>query len=303
MEYRSLTGVPTECIHEAFLQAFSDYQVPMKMSLKSFERLLRRNGFRPELSAGAFADGSLVGLVLNGMRPRDGVWAIYDTGTGVAPAYRGAGVGDGLLKYVNELCAKSRIDMYVLEVIQSNERAVNLYKKQGFRMNRELNCYSLRGRPEKEAVASSAGAGYGWQLRRTKVPDEVRWEFMRSFWDYSPSWQNSVEAACAVPDSFVCTLAECEGEPVGYGLADQRNGDIVQLAVARPFRRRGVATSILRDLQDGTQGSGMTALNVDARDEGLNAFLRQRGFRVYVTQYEMIKAFNPDVLAIKPDTT
>ena len=85
MEYRSLTGTSIKSIHEAFLQAFSDYKVPMNLSLETFEKKLKRNGFKPEFSAGAFENGRLVGFVLNGVREWDGEKTIYDTGTGVVP--------------------------------------------------------------------------------------------------------------------------------------------------------------------------------------------------------------------------
>lgn len=35
---------------------------------------------------------------------------------------------------------KNKISVYQLEVIQDNEKALTLYKKQGFRINRILNC-------------------------------------------------------------------------------------------------------------------------------------------------------------------
>ena len=87
MEYRSLTDTTTKCMHEAF----SDYEVPMNLSLEIFERKLKRNGFKPEVSAGAFEDDRFVGFVLNGVREWAGEKTIYDTGTGVVPEFRGAG--------------------------------------------------------------------------------------------------------------------------------------------------------------------------------------------------------------------
>ena len=92
-----------------FSQAFSDYQVSVDMPLKSFELMLKRNGFMPEVSAGAFDDGVLVGLVLNGVREWDGEKTIYDLGTGVIPAYRRKGITAKLLDLVKELCQENNI--------------------------------------------------------------------------------------------------------------------------------------------------------------------------------------------------
>lgn len=113
---------------------------------------------------------------------------------------------------------------------------------------------------------------------------------MKSFWNYPPSWQNGIDAVCAIPDTFGYTLAESDGTLIGYGIVQKANGDIVQLAVDPQYRRKGVATAILLDLQKQTKRSGMSAINVDERDEAANGFLKQRGFGVFVTQYEMVKS-------------
>lgn len=283
MEYRSLTNTTTKCIHEAFLQAFSDYQVPMNMSLETFERKLKRNGFKPEVSAGAFENGRLVGFVLNGVREWAGEKTIYDTGTGVVPEFRGTGIGNKLLNLVNELCIRNHIGVYLLEVLQDNVGAVNLYKKQGFQVKRGLNCYKLS---EKSVKLSTGMRGKLYQVE--KMDKEV-WNLVKNFWEYSPSWQNGEDAVCAVENSFGYTLAELEGTIIGYGIVDKVTGDIPQLAVDCRYRRQGIATAILQDLQGQTQGTGLTVINVDERDESLNAFLKQMGFQAYVTQYEMIK--------------
>lgn len=47
MEYRTLENTDSVCIYEAFTQAFSDYQVSVDMPFKSFETMLKRNGFMP----------------------------------------------------------------------------------------------------------------------------------------------------------------------------------------------------------------------------------------------------------------
>lgn len=67
MEYRTLENTDSVCIYEAFTQAFSDYQVSVDMPFKSFETMLKRNGFMPAVSVGAFADRTLVGFILNGV--------------------------------------------------------------------------------------------------------------------------------------------------------------------------------------------------------------------------------------------
>ena len=58
MEYRTLENIDSICIYEAFTQAFSDYQVSVDMSFKSFETMLKRNGFMPAVSCRFYLEWS-----------------------------------------------------------------------------------------------------------------------------------------------------------------------------------------------------------------------------------------------------
>lgn len=280
MEYQTLEKIDISRIHQAFLQAFSDYQVSVGMPLEAFEMMLKRNGFVSGLSVGAFADGELVGFVLNGARNWEGEKTIYDLGTGVIPAFRRKGITSSVLELVRNLCIENNIGRYQLEVIQDNENAVLLYKKQGFQICRTLNCYRMECK-ERESRENMA-----WKLLHPEKLSEEQWTVLKSFWDYPPSWQNSVDSVCAISKSFFYTLAEIDGELIGYGVVS-KGGDLVQLAVKPEYRQMGVATEILYDLQRQAQKQKMTALNVDGRDIASDAFLRKMGFDVFVKQYEM----------------
>lgn len=283
MEYHTLKNTASSCIHKTFMAAFSDYQVSVAMPLEAFERMLKRNGFMPDVSVGAFSDGVLVGFVLNGVRECNGVKTIYDLGTGVIPAFRRTGITDRLLNLVKAICIENQIGVYQLEVIQNNESAVALYQKQGFQVRRALNCYHLEGK------GIETGQHTKWTLSHPHKLEEGQWTAVKRFWKYPPSWQNETDAVCAIADSFFYTLAELDGELAGYGIADKKNGDIVQLAVNPMYCRMGAATEILRDLRRQTKSSGMRMLNVDERDPTLNGFLKKTGFNVFVKQYEMVK--------------
>lgn len=76
-----------------------------------------------------------------------------------------------------------------------------------------------------------------------------------------------------------------------FGIVDKMKGDIVQLAVHPKYRRMGVATEILLDLLKQTKSLEMRVINVDERDQALNAFLKKLKFSVFVKQYEMRKHF------------
>ena len=170
-------------------------------------------------------------------------------------------------------------------MIQDNEKALTLYKKQGFQVNRILNCYQLTDKIKE--------AGYNvWQLEHPEKLQEDQWTAVKDFWTYQPSWQNAKDAVCAIAQSFSYTIVKHDGNLIGYGIVDKIKGDIVQLAVQPKYRRKGVATEILLDLFKQTKSLGMKVINVDERDQALNSFLKKMEFDVFVKQYEMRKHFS-----------
>lgn len=286
MEYRTLENTDFVCIYEAFTQAFSDYQVSVDMPFKSFETMLKRNGFMPAVSVGAFADRTLVGFILNGVRDWDNEKTVYDLGTGVIPDFRRTGIMGELLNLVSTICIKNKISVYQLEVIQDNEKALTLYKKQGFRINRILNCYQLTGKIKEPGIHKV------WKLEHPEKLQDDKWTAVKDFWTYPPSWQNAKDAVCAIAKSFSYTIVKFDGNLIGYGIVDKIKGDIAQLAVHPKYRRMGVATEILLDLLKQTKSLEMRVINVDERDQALNAFLKKLKFSVFVKQYEMRKHFS-----------
>lgn len=49
------TGSTSLCtVYQAFLEAFSDYEIPMEMSFDEFESRMKRNGLSLDVSVGAY---------------------------------------------------------------------------------------------------------------------------------------------------------------------------------------------------------------------------------------------------------
>lgn len=102
-----------------------------------------------------------------------------------------------LLNLVSTICIKNKISMYQLEVIQDNEKALTLYKKQGFRINRILNCYQLTGKIKEPGVHKV------WKLEHPEKLQDDQWTAVKDFWTYPPSWQNAKDAVCAIAKSML----------------------------------------------------------------------------------------------------
>src|SRR5688572_6486329 len=134
---RTLTHDDFESLHAAFLAAFSDYVVKFALTPEQLAEMLTRRGWVPEVSVGAFEDGTMVAFTLNGV---EGDRA-YDTGTGVIPTHRRRGLGRALMERSFELLS-DRCSTYVLEVLEPNTKAAELYRAIGFEVVRTLQCWT-----------------------------------------------------------------------------------------------------------------------------------------------------------------
>lgn len=273
--YRLLTSADAIPLYECFLEAFSDYQVDMRMSREQFEQRLVRDGVRPELSAGAFDGNRIVGFYMNASGMWQGKLTAYDAGTGVSPAYRRQGVAKELFAFMLPHLKEASFSQYLLEVLTANEPAGSLYRRLGFVEARRLAVFR-RSEPVKPS-------GDAVVVRR------VDWELFKSFWDGYPSWQNSVQAVERIGTDRVVICAYVDARCVGYGVAFRPAASLMQLAVAPAHRRNGVGSSILSALQrEVSETESLKVNNIDEALKGTMAFFEAKDFKLVLEQHEMI---------------
>lgn len=276
MTYDTLEQAGRPLIHRTFVAAFSDYQVNIEMPFVSFDRMMRRRGFIPRISVGAFDGEKLIGFSLTGLRIYGGILTAYDIATGVVPEYRRQSVTSKVFLRERALLKEKHAEQYLLEVIQTNLPAVQLYTKQGFQIRREFSCFQI----DRNRLAQRA-------QYHAEQSDWMSPEQAKSFWDFEPSWQNSDASVSAVPEAFSSIVVRVGGEAAGYGIIEKKTGDIPQFAVNPKFRRAGVGTSLLVGLTKYTEAEKIRVLNIEAPQEAVPSFLESLGFEYYVRQYEM----------------
>jgi ribosomal protein S18 acetylase RimI-like enzyme len=265
--FRTLTDGDFDAVVACFNESFSDYVVPFSLTAPQLREICARRAVVFDLSVGAFDGGRLVGFTLNGL---DGQVA-YDSGTGVVPSHRRQGLARDMMQFILPHLGDAGARRYLLEVVETNSRAVPLYESLGFATTRSLTCWKY---------ATSAPASL--VIR----PVEADWELFETFRDVAPSWQNSEASIRRALDPRII-LGAFEGELLtGYAIVFPRTHDLAQLAVRRTHRRRGIGSALLDRAAAETDGT-MRILNVDARDEGIEAFLRARGAEQFIRQREM----------------
>jgi len=278
MKFRLLTADDFHSLYECFLEAFSDYQISLQMTEQQFEQRIKRDGVEFELSAGAFDDERMIGFYMNGRGIWQGKLTAYDAGTGVVPDHRRRGVAEKLFDFVAPRLKERGFTDYLLEVLTGNKRAVTLYRKLGFEQTRTLAV--LHSNETVNTVVDVEGVSI-------RIMDEPDWAVFCAYWDGEPSWQNSTDAIERVRDRCEIMGAFADEKCVGYGVVFKPSGILMQLAVAREFRRRGIGRRLLAAL------SGDKILrtnNVDEALEGTLEFYKACGFEIVLRQFEMMRS-------------
>ena len=282
MDIRPLAGVPFEVLHRASNAAYADYVEPVDFSPAQLRYLLRRRGYRADLSLGAFDGEELVGFVFNGSGDWNGRPTAYDTGTAVLPAWRRQGVSTRLFEALLPLLRERGIRQYLLEVIKSNTGAVDLYRKSGFTVTREFD-YWVADAGQLALAPGPLPDGFS-----IAPVDDPGWDRLSAFWDFEPSWQNSVDSLMRVAGHIVTLGVYHDGGIVAYGCMEKETGDLPQLAVQQPFRRLGLATALLARLLEELEPTALRLINTCAADQGTRRFLLGLGIEPGPGQYEMI---------------
>jgi ribosomal protein S18 acetylase RimI-like enzyme len=281
-DYRFLTYTEADrnAAHSAFQQAFSDYQVDMRMSRAQFDYRLLRDGIDLTKSVGAFQENELIGFCLSGVGTWEGRPTVYDAGTGVVPQHRRQGIGQEMFSFMLPRLEEAGFSQYLLEVITSNEPAVSLYRNLGFEDTRRLKVFRTMS-PVQNLITRQA------DVREVVVPD---WDVYQTFWDFHPSWQNSIAATERTAHENVVLETYADDRCVGYGIVSRNSGNLFQLAVDKRHRRKRWGSLLLTELQHRVLTSEpLKVNNVDDASCESVSFYEWCGFRVVLEQYELMK--------------
>jgi ribosomal protein S18 acetylase RimI-like enzyme len=277
---RYLSETDFTALHRTLLEAFSDYFVPFKLTEEQLKNHIRQNFVRLERSVGAFSEDKMVGFTLNGFGTWNGRQTVYDAGTGIIPGFRHKGLGTMIFDFMTPFLQENGDEQILLEVISQNTNAIRLYRKLGFETTRRLVFFE-----QKESLDLRSNGDF--EIREIPGPDRHLFE---SFSDGETSWQNSLRAVERTITKKVVLGAFLDEKCVGYGVVYLKSGTVPQLVVDPEHRRKGAASTILREMQKRLgESKKLRASNVDENIASALEFLRRRGFAETLSQLEMIK--------------
>lgn len=263
----SLKHTDYEELLPVFNEAFSDYDVPASLSLEALKAHLQSLSYSSGDSVGLFEKRQLVGFLLIGRRGS----VAYDAGTGIIPSYRGRGLSHTLIDNAVKHLRSRGCSTFVLEVLNTNTKAKNLYLSHGFIIRRNLQCFSI-----KQAELTQ-------QSNLFLEPHQMGYTVHASF---EPSYQNSDESV--VEGLYTCSDIVDQDKRKGLVWYHPNRGLIAQINIEPAYRDESlIKQAIISCTKVGTTQL-VRMLNVDEEDHLAIEMLKNVGFSNFTTQSEMV---------------
>ncbi len=281
MEIKCLENIEFDTLFRGFEDAFSDYEI--HFDKEEVRSMLSRRGYEPRLSFAAFDEGRIVAFTLNGTGVFNGIPTAYDTGTGTLKKYRGQGIAVRIFRHSMPFLREAGIRQYLLEVLQNNQKAIKVYRGMNFETVREFDCFrqNIAAIANLDTAADDAGI-------RIEPVDTNAIRSAQSFCDFHPSWQNTIESIERGRPGLTCIGATGSGGLAGYCVFDRKTGDLTQIAVDREYRRKGIASLLLRKAVSMMTTDFIKVLNIPSDDAGLHRFLADKNITLMNRQFEML---------------
>lgn len=290
-EIRRLSTCSFEDAVRIWNEGFQGYFVDMTMSLDRYLSRLHSESLSPELSLVAFADQRPVGFLLNGVRQNGDLKVAWNGGTGVAPDFRGRGIGKLLMKATLELYDELGVDVAQLEAISTNTPAIVLYQKCGFEVVDRLIFLTHDGRLADNAF--SHADSYSASSVAPYVVGQL------DFYDRLPPWQSDWQSL-ARNNGEALIVNDASGDAVGYALFkktyDER-GSVREIVLHQCVAKRerdadAIIACALR--------SAFAPLDLECRRKTYNLIIpnvnvsgmfRDEGFHPFIEQVHMVRRF------------
>lgn len=281
--YRFLNKDDLSIIHEAFHKAFADYQVDVSYMTKEvmYNRFIKNN-VQYDLSIGAFADDKIIGFTMVGVDTFKNKLTAFDVMTGIVKDYRGLGAAKEMFEFTLPKLNEKKIEKFVLEVLRPNENAIKAYKKSGFEIVRDLDCFELSA---KDFIADKK---LDVETKLRLVSREKLYEFSSEI-TWAPSWENSFAGINRIENEVKSIGAFINGNLVGILIYYPTINWLMQLIVKKEYRRKGIATALLNNLLDQLPEDieRFYFHNIESSQTGSKEFLKGCGFKEIIGQYEM----------------
>ena len=270
---QSATGLELKTLCKAMNAAFSDYKVPMQLSLGEFELMVHMRGLSLAHSQIVTSADEVVAFWLIGTRGRQA----YLISSGTLPVYRRRGLSQILGRAAIKSLSDQGFETLQSEVLDVNASARGLYRTLGFAETRSLSSFVLPRisvPTEKPEVSISTGAA--------PVSDARDWQ------DVAPSWQNDWPSLRAAGAACRVVQARDPSGLAGYAAFVPVQNSLAQVDIRPDLRRRKLATTLVATGLDAFGLDRVRVINVDQSADPVFSFLHAHRAEPLVSQKELL---------------
>ncbi|PRX73958.1 ribosomal protein S18 acetylase RimI-like enzyme [Bacillus sp. V-88] len=280
MIIKSLENINLHEFTTCFNDAFSDYTIPFNVSTDYLAERFTGAGIQYKLSFGAFSQDKQVAFILHGIEEDNGKKTAFDICTGVIPEFRGKRLVAEIYNHAIPILREQNVEKSLLEVIHTNEKAIKAYSNLGFKIKRELSCF--KGKIDLKPISLHKDV-----CIKTVSPNEFDWNMAPSFWDCSPTWEQSVQAILRNSHLYDVITIGKQGAIYGYAVINSKQSSVLQFGILKEKRNQGFGYSLFQWI--GRKHAVISINNVDKQDKRSLHFLKDIGLVVHIEQYEMEK--------------
>lgn len=274
-EYKPLSFVSHRVICDCFNLAFSDYSLPIQINEEDLERLFITSNVDKELSFAAFFNGEMVGFIINSSNIYNDSKVIFDVATAIVPEHRGKKLFSTLFDYVEHQLKSHHIEGYYLEVLQSNETAIQIYTKKGFKIEREY--IILKGPNSINDFDSSK--------IHTISLNEFNISGVLNCTIPLPSYENSTNILSLNPKMYKVIYTENSGIITAFCIYSISHGSIVQLGYYDKDDLRILIKKMIATYPN------LMVKNIDLQYSQVIDIFIELGFTEMTKQFEMVKQY------------
>lgn len=269
MLLKSLENTSIVDIVNAFNQSFADYELPFQFTTETMQQKIRFEDIDLRYSVGAFDNDKLVGFIFFGI---DGTTA-WDGGTGVIPAYRGQKLTQRMLEYSFPILKAQGINHVLLEVLENNVGARNIYERAGFSITRKLHGYKGQVNIDKT---------HSYNIEVLIDPD---FRMLSKLGGFKFAWQQMDKRIQNRADIITTIGIRDNNEIVAYMHFDAGASRVHQFGTVESHRRKGLATALFQYLAQNCTAP-ILVVNIEDASEA-NTFIQSTGLAHLISQYEM----------------
>ena len=273
--FKSVSTVNFEMFTAAFNRAYSDYFMPIVMTVRAFRDLVERDDLDLSASVAALEQTDIVGTGLLGIREKTG----WIGGMGVVPERRRRGIGRKMMQYLLDRAQDRSLTQVFLEVIEANRGAHALYQQIGFQDIRHL---LVLDRNPKTMPASVLG-----YVLEERAGTSLLAHFAE-FHDIPNCWQRAYDSLVGLGSRIEGYALLKDDRLVGYALgwANKHEIRLVDIASSPDNDRHAASMAILSFLHRRYPNAYSSSYNIAEDDPALSAYL-ELGYTIDLRQIEM----------------